>query len=192
MDKKALISLREMLRAGLMAALTAILAWVQIPLPFSPVPITGQTFGVMLAGSLLGAKTGFISMLLFLLLGIAGVPVFAGGRAGIGVLLGPTGGYLLAFPVAAYIIGLIAFPYSGQGGPIRMGLANLVGGILVIYTLGTIQLAFVARMDVQTAFVAGALYFIPGDLIKAVVATIAANRVRAVLPQFKVEGKGKA
>ncbi len=191
MEKKTFMSLREMLRAGLMAALTGVLAWVQIPLPFSPVPITGQTFGVMLAGSLLGARTGFISMLLFLLLGTAGVPVFAGAKAGIGVLLGPTGGYLLAFPLAAYIIGRIACPPRGASGLMRMGWANLIGGILVIYTMGTIQLALVANMDLSTAFVAGSLYFIPGDLLKVVVAAAVASRVRAIIPHFKLEGKGE-
>ena len=183
------MSLREMLNAGLMAALTGVLAWIQIPLPFSPVPITGQTFGVMLAGSLLGARTGFISMLLFILLGIAGVPVFAGAKAGLGVLLGPTGGYLISFPLAAYIIGRVAFPNSGSQGLIRMGLANLIGGIFIIYTIGTLQLSMVANMDLRDAFIAGTLYFIPGDLLKVVVAAVVGNRLRAILPYFKLEGK---
>ena len=185
------MSLPGMLRAGLLAALTGVLAWVQIPLPFSPVPITGQTFGVMLAGSLLGARTSFISMLLFLLLGTAGVPVFAGAKAGIGVLLGPTGGYLLAFPPAAYIIGRLAFPARGTPGLLRMGGANFVGGILIIYTMGTIQLALVADMSLRAAFVAGALYFIPGDLLKVVVAALVGNRVRAIIPHFKLEKEGE-
>ena len=173
-----------------MAALTAVLAWVQIPLPFSPVPITGQTFGVMLAGSLLGKRTGCLSMLIFLLLGTAGVPVFAGAKAGLGVLLGPTGGYLLAFPLAAYTIGSIAFPSQGSPSPMRMGWANFLGGILVIYALGTIQLSLVAHMSFGAAFVAGALYFIPGDLLKVMVATFVGLRVRAILPRFKMEEKG--
>lgn len=73
--RRTLLNLREMLGAGLLAALTAVLGYVQLPLPFSPVPITGQTFGVMLAGSLLGPRAGFFSMLLFLLTGLAGLPV---------------------------------------------------------------------------------------------------------------------
>lgn len=180
-EKGPFLNLREMLGAGLLAALTAVLGYVQIPLPFSPVPITGQTFGVMLAGSLLGARAGFCSMLLFLLTGLAGMPVFAGARAGIGVLAGPTGGFLLAFPLAAYVIGWLAA--TGRGvGLWSLILANLVGGVGIIYALGTAQLILVTGMDPVGALGVGALPFIPGDLVKVATAAVVARRVRVVLP----------
>src|SRR5262245_33110339 len=77
---------------------TAVAAQIAIPLPFSPVPLTGQTFAVLLSGAVLGARRGFLSQVLYLLEGAAGLPFFAGGAAGAGILLGPTGGYLIAFP----------------------------------------------------------------------------------------------
>jgi len=186
--KKPFLDLREMLGAGLLAALTAILGYVQIPLPFSPVPITGQTFGVMLAGSLLGARAGFCSMLLFLITGAAGMPVFAGARAGIGVLAGPTGGFLLGFPLAAYVIGRLAYgPRSGKG-ILPLVLANLAGGIVIIYALGTVQLVLVTGMDPIAALGVGTLPFIPGDLLKVAVAAVVARRVRVVLPERVLSG----
>ena len=180
-EKGPFLNLREMLGAGLLAALTAVLGYVQIPLPFSPVPITGQTFGVMLAGSLLGARAGFCSMLLFL-------PHRAGGDArlcrGQGRDRGagrPHGGFLLAFPLAAYVIGWLAAPGRGVG-LWSLILANLVGGVGIIYALGTAQLILVTGMDPVGALGVGALPFIPGDLVKVATAAVVARRVRVVLP----------
>jgi biotin transport system substrate-specific component len=101
MDKK----LKGMVFAALFAALTGAVAWFNIPLPFTPVPITLQTLMVLLSGVLLGAYIGGVSMIIYLLLGVIGLPVFAGGSSGIGALLGPTGGYLLSYPVAAFVVG---------------------------------------------------------------------------------------
>ena len=100
--------LRMMVFASLFAALTAAGAYIQIPMPFSPVPVTLQVFFVLLAGSILKSKWGSLSMIVYTLLGIAGLPVFAGGSSGIGVLLGPTGGYIVGFILAAYVIGKLS------------------------------------------------------------------------------------
>jgi biotin transport system substrate-specific component len=88
--------------------LVALMAQVSVPLPFSPVPITGQTFAVLLVGAALGAKRGSASLLLYLLEGAAGLPVFAGGGAGPATFLGPTGGYLIGFVAAAWLVGALA------------------------------------------------------------------------------------
>nr|WP_269848331.1 biotin transporter BioY [Methanosarcina horonobensis] len=95
--------LRKMVFASLFAALTAAGAYIQIPIPFSPVPVTLQVFFVLLAGSMLKSKWGSLSMVVYTLLGIAGLPVFAGGSSGLGVLLGPTGGYIFGFILAAFL-----------------------------------------------------------------------------------------
>lgn len=97
--------IKEMVFAALFAALTAAVAWFKIPLPFTPVPITLQTLVVLMSGAMLGPYYGALSMIIYLVLGAIGLPVFAGGSSGIGALLGPTGGYLFSYPIAAFIIG---------------------------------------------------------------------------------------
>src|SRR3989344_7330870 len=97
--------LKGMVFAALFAALTAAVAWFKIPLPFTPVPITLQTLMVLLSGAMLGSYYGALAMIIYLIVGAIGLPVFAGGSSGIGVLLGPTGGYLFSYPIAAFITG---------------------------------------------------------------------------------------
>ena len=94
-----------MVFAALFAALTGAVAWFKIPLPFTPVPITLQTLMVLLSGAMLGPYYGALSMIIYLILGAIGLPVFAGGSSGIGALFGPSGGYLLSYPIAAFVIG---------------------------------------------------------------------------------------
>ena len=97
--------LKGMVFAALFAALTAAVAWFKIPLPFTPVPITLQTLVVLMSGAMLGPIYGALSMIIYLVLGTIGLPVFAGGSSGVGALLGPTGGYLFSYPVASFVIG---------------------------------------------------------------------------------------
>ena len=97
--------LKGMVFAALFAALTGVVAWFKIPLPFTPVPITLQTLLVLMSGAMLGAYYGALAMIIYLILGAIGLPVFAGGSSGVGALLGPSGGYLLSYPIAAFVIG---------------------------------------------------------------------------------------
>ncbi len=97
--------LKGMVFAALFAALTGAIAWFKVPLPFTPVPITLQTLMVLLSGAMLGPIYGALAMIVYLVLGAIGLPVFAGGSSGVGALLGPTGGYLFSYPVAAFTIG---------------------------------------------------------------------------------------
>ncbi|MDP3765716.1 MAG: biotin transporter BioY [Nanoarchaeota archaeon] len=97
--------LKGMVFAALFAALTAAVAWFKIPLPFTPVPITLQTLVVLLSGAMLGPYYGALSMAVYIAVGAIGLPVFAGGASGIGVLLGPTGGYLFSYPIASFVTG---------------------------------------------------------------------------------------
>ena len=97
--------LKGMVFAALFAALTGAVAWFKIPLPFTPVPITLQTLMVLLSGAMLGPVYGALSMIVYLLLGAIGLPVFAGGGSGVAALLGPSGGYLFSYPIAAFVIG---------------------------------------------------------------------------------------
>ena len=163
---------------GVVAALG--LVPVFLPPGFS-VPITAQSLGVMLAGAILGARRGFLSLALLLVLVAVGLPLLAGPRGGLGVLAGPSVGFLLGWPVAAYVVGWL----TERGGPtyhLAWGIgANVIGGIVVLYACGIAGLALVAGMSVQAATVASWV-FIPGDLVKAVIAAVVARGVHAAYP----------
>lgn len=170
------ISAQDIVKISLFTALTAVMAlFVTIPLPFSPVPLTGQSFAVMLAGGILGAKRGFLSQLVYILLGAAGVPVFAGGQAGIGILAGPRGGFLWGFMLGAYVIGLLV-ERRKRPAVSYLALTMLLGGIIVVYIPGIIQLALVTSLSPYEALTA-MLPYLPGDLLKAVTAAILTRRV---------------
>ena len=144
-------------------------AQVAIWLPFSPVPVTGQTFAVLMIGALFGALRGSLAVLAYLLEGTAGLPVFASGRAGLAVLLGPTGGYLAGFVGAAYITGSLA----QKGWDRQVGttvLAMLVGNA-TIYTFGLLWLA--GWIGINNVLLVEGLYpFIIGDILKTAFAAV--------------------
>ncbi len=171
------LSLPEALAAALVAAFTGLLAYIRFPLPFSPVPVTAQTFGVMIAGALLGARGGILSMVLLLLLGLVGLPVFSGGQAGPGVLLGPTGGYLLAFPLAAGVIGLLRHRHGKAPSLAWWFFVHALGGMGLIYLLGAGQLALVSGLSPGEALRVGVLVFLPGDLLKAASAALVSRKM---------------
>ena len=148
------------------AVALALASQVAVPLPGTPVPLTLQPFVVVLAGLWLGPRAAAASMVLFLLAGASGLPVFApGGAPGLARLLGPTGGYLLAYPAAAALTGWLAL--RGEGRLARVTAAT--AGIVVLYLGGAAQLA-VLTGSVSGAIVAGVLPFAPLDLLKAIVA----------------------
>lgn len=153
----------------------------QIEISHQPVPYTLQTFFVLLAGAILGKRNGFLSMGLYLTLGIIGLPVFSAGGFGIARIIGPTGGYLLAFPVAAFCIGYLL----DDAAPLREGAGKSVVflryvwtsiamfvGLLVIFSLGTLQLNLVYFNDWSAAFTSGLLIFSWWDLLKLVAAVV--------------------
>ncbi|WP_172856659.1 biotin transporter BioY [Thermoanaerobacterium sp. RBIITD] len=178
-----MLSLREMILAAFFAALTFIMGFISIPLPFSPVPITGQTFALMLTGSLLNPITAFFSMVVYLLLGAIGIPVFAGLHGGIGVLLGPTGGYLFAMPIAALIMSLLIRKIKLNY--LKLILINIFGGILVVYAIGIPQLAYVAGIGLKKALLVGAVPYLIGDFIKVLIASYLALKLRPILNRYK-------
>ncbi len=142
---------------GLLTAIGA-----QIEIPHQPVPYTLQTMFVLLSGALLGRRNGAISQLLYLTAGLIGIPVFSGFGFGLARLLGPTGGYLLAFPVAAFVVGYLI---DHKVHVLRTIIAML-SGLFVIFSLGTLQLQFVYYHDWSAAFANGFLIFSWWDIIK--------------------------
>ncbi len=147
----------------------ALTARISIELSFTPVPITGQTLGVLLTGALLGSRRGALALLVYLAEGAAGLPVFAGGAAGFARLLGPTGGYLLAYPLAAGLVGLLA--ERGWDRSIwRAGMTMLLGNLL-IYLIAVPWLSwFVGSLTLALA--KGMLPFIVGDALKIALAAV--------------------
>jgi biotin transport system substrate-specific component len=149
------------------SAFVALTARIQIPL--WPVPITLQTLAVLFTGAALGSRRGALALLLYLTEGAVGLPVFAGG-AGLAYMLGPTGGYLISYPIAAGLVGLLA-EHGWDRRPAWMALAMVIGN-LVIYALGVTWLA-VFLGHLSTALVSGMLIFVVGDLIKIAIAALA-------------------
>lgn len=157
---------RDALLVTAFSLVTALSAQIAIPLPFSPVPLTGQTFGVLLSGALLGPRLGMIAMLLYLAEGGLGLPFFAGGTAGPARLLGPTGGYLLSYPLAAWLTGSLAV--RGWDRRPLTALAAMLLGSLAIFALGAAQLS--RFVGTHNALWMGVFPFLPGDVLKALLA----------------------
>ena len=145
---------------GVFAVATALGARVEIP--HAPVPYTLQTLAVLLSGAFLGARNGFISQLIYLTSGALGAPVFAGGSFGLAVLMGPTGGYLFAFPVAAAIVGYLV----GLRKHLLWHIGVMAAGLFTVFLLGTLHLFAFYMHDLRAAFQSGFLIFTLWDLIK--------------------------
>ena len=151
--------------------LTALAA--QIVIPIGPVPITAQTFAVLLTGALLGSRLGAMAMIVYLLEGASGLPFFYGGHGGIAHLLGPTGGYLVAFPAAAFVTG--AFAENGWDKRFLTAVAAMAAGSVIIIVAGWAWFSFVTHTAPGVAFKLSIAPFLVGDVIKIVLAA-------AVLP----------
>jgi biotin transport system substrate-specific component len=161
--------LRDLILILLGALIVAALAQVEIPLPFTPVPITGQTFGVLLVGAVLGSKRGAIFLPSYLTMGIFGLPFFAGGAHGLDIVIGATGGYLIGFIIAAYVIGLLA--ERGLERNVRTSIIPFLVGTGIIYICGVAWLAVVLGSFTH-ALTAGLLPFLIGDTIKLFAAAL--------------------
>jgi biotin transport system substrate-specific component len=156
---------------GLFAAVTAICAWITIPLPFTPVPINLATFGVMIAGAVLGSKYGSISQLIYILIGLIGLPVFSGFSGGLGHLLGPTGGYIFGYILIALIVGKLSkdtYPKIVSG---------MVLGTLTCYTVGSLWFMYITDSSIITTLSLCVLPFIPGDVLKIFLAVVIVKRI---------------
>ena len=172
-DSVALVpddTVRRLAAAAALAALTGVLAQFSIPVPGLPAPISFQVIPVYLAGLLLGPVWGGGAILLYLLVGMLGAPVFSNAGAGLGYVLGPKGGYLIGFVLAAVAIGAIVHrsvePRDLSTVPIPVQAAALVVGLAIIYAVGVPWLAEVAGYALSDAAVVGAAVFLPGDLLK--------------------------
>lgn len=167
---------QQALLAGFMAALTGLMAQVSVPLPFTPVPVTGQTFAVLLSGVILGARLGSLSQVIYVVAGGLGVPWFTSQSAGMGVVFGPTGGYLLGFVVTAFVLGSVVDRYSWSKDFKTLFPFMLAINLLLIFLPGLLGLALwfgVAQGEMpgfNQILILGFYPFVPGAIIKTALA----------------------
>lgn len=167
----------EMTKMALMVAMNCVSAYIIIPLPFSLSPLALQTLIVNLTGYVLNAKQAFMTMLVYLLVGLAGVPVFTGGSAGPGKLFGTTGGYIIGFLVTAVFL---AYFKGEKYNFKRYALLGCVIGIPLIYVFGVVQLKLITGMPWDKAILTGALPFIPLDIVKCLAAAVIAGPINRI------------
>ncbi|MCZ7399350.1 MAG: biotin transporter BioY [Candidatus Methanoperedens sp.] len=158
------------------ACLTGLVAQLRFYLPYTPVPVTGQVFAVLLSGVILGKWYGGMSQVFYAVIGVLGVPWFAGGTAGMEVLAGVTGGYIIGFIVASLIIGWFTDMYVKSRSFAGMFSIMLLG-IVMVYLFGAVQLAFVLGVNAEKAIQLGVLPFIAVDLYKALIVSAIATAV---------------
>lgn len=168
-----------LLLSALFAALTAVCSFISIPLPFSPVPVNLATLSVFLAGGLLGRRYGTISQIVYVMLGTIGAPVFHNFTGGLGILVGPTGGYILGYICAAFLTGLVLHHKKADSFPV-LALA-MVCGLFSCYLLGTAWFMISSGTGLAASLVACVVPFLPGDALKIVAACILIKKLRPVL-----------
>lgn len=166
----------KMILALCFAGLTGLVAQLRFYLPYTPVPVTGQVFAVLLSGVILGRWYGGMSQVFYAGLGALGVPWFAGGTAGMKVLIGVTGGYIIGFIIASLIIGWFTDRYVKSRSFIGL-LSLMLLGIAIIYLFGVVQVSLVLGVNAQKAIALGALPFIGVDVYKALIASAIATAV---------------
>lgn len=173
---------KDLVYAALFAAFMTVLGFIPaIPLSFIPTPITIQTLGVMLAGCFLGRKMGALSMIIFLVLVAIGAPLLSGGRGDFAVLVGPTAGYLWSWPLAAYVAGYLVEKTWNKLKIWKVFLINVLAGVLIINLIGAPVMALITETSIW-AGVVSSVVFLPGDLIKAIIASVILIQLKSVSP----------
>lgn len=177
--EKSTYSAHDICFVGLFAAIIAVVSQLSIPMPYG-VPMTMQTFIIPLTGTILGAKKGAVSVLIYIFIGAAGIPVFAGFSGGVGIVLGIRGGFILSFPIMAITAGI-----SMRKSNIVWLVSWLVAGAIINYACGMLWFSFVMPANLTTAFVASVLPFIPTSIVKIILLAILAKPAkRALSGQF--------
>lgn len=165
----------DLVYCSIFAAITAILAQISIPLPFSPVPFTMQILAVALAGFLLGAKRAFISQMVYIFIGIIGLPVFSGFKGGFNIVLGPVGGFIIGFPIMAFIIGYI----SEKNSNLKNVIAVMFIALFIDYFLGASQFALVMNVSFKEALITTVFPFIFFDSIKLILVSLLGVKIKS-------------
>ncbi|MCP4482914.1 MAG: biotin transporter BioY [bacterium] len=176
---------KDIVYIALFAAITASLSlFPPITMPIAGVPITAQSIAPMLAGSIIGSKRGFLSLLLFLIFIAIGLPVLSGGRGGLNIFFGANAGFILCWPVSAYIIGFLFEKFWKKLNYFNSFLFITFGGIIILYIAGILWISLIAKISIYKSFI-GCLVFIPGDIIKAIIATFVSMLIKKSYPIIK-------
>ena len=181
------ISTADLVLCAMCAAITCVLAPISVPI--GPIPISLCTFAVMLAGVLLGAKFGFISQLIYVLLGAVGVPVFAGYTAGLARIAGVTGGYIVGYPFLALITGLIYWKLGRNAADLKSKIlwmfVGMIAGTVILYAIGTVWYCALSGNGAIAALSACVIPFLPGDFLKMVVVAVVSIPVEKALKKIQ-------
>lgn len=175
-------SLKKWILAALFAALTAVFSQIALPLPFTPVPINLAILAVFLAGGLLGPRFGTISQLVYIALGLTGLPVFSQFTGGPAILFGPTGGYILGYALCALTVGLLFDRLSQDVDHSTMKSASyFAAGLFLCYLPGTLWFMFLTGNGLAVSLTSCVLPFLPGDALKIIAASLLVKRLRPTL-----------
>ena len=166
---------KELSLVALFAALTAVGGFISIP--FYPVPLTLQVFFVLLSGAILGKKLGALSQIIYLGLGAIGAPVFHNFTGGVGILLGPTGGFIIGFVPGSYVAGLFYEKFNSN----KIRFSGLLVSIVPIYLVGVLWLSFITGMSLEKAILVGGIPFIPGDFVKSIMVFLVEKKAKNYL-----------
>lgn len=174
--KKAPTAVKDLVFTAMFTALIAVCSIISIPI--GEVPITLQTFAICLSAAMLGWKRGTLSVLIYILLGAVGVPVFAGMSGGIGILAGPTGGYIIGFILTALVVGFAADKWKRKALPLTVAM---VIGVLLCYAVGTVWFMVVTKMHLGESLLLCVVPFLIPDAVKIALAMILSNRLSKVV-----------
>lgn len=169
-------AVKKMVFTAMFTALIAVCSILSVPI--GEVPVTLQTFAVCLSAAMLGWKRGTLSVFIYILLGAVGVPVFAGMSGGIGILAGPTGGYIIGFLLTALIVGFSAQRWSRKALPLTI---SMVLGVLACYAVGTVWFMLVTKMHIGESLMLCVVPFLIPDGVKIALATVLSNRLSKVV-----------
>lgn len=169
---------KRLILCALFAALTAVCSMISVPLPFTPVPINLATLSVFLAGGLLGSRDGAVSQAVYVILGAAGVPVFHSFTGGLGILTGPTGGYIVGYVAAAWLTG---FCIERLGHRVHKYAVSMAIGMAVCYALGTLWFIYITSTGPGAAMMMCVVPFLPGDALKILAASILVSRLHKLV-----------
>lgn len=166
---------KSLVLCALFAALTAVCSQIALTLPITQVPFNLATLAVFLAGGLLGASAGFVSLLVYVLMGAIGIPVFAQFSGGFQILIGPTGGYIVGFVVGAWVTGLVAERFAKRG--FFVYVLAMVCGLIACYALGTVWYMFLTKINLTVALMSCVIPFLPVDALKIILAAFLCTRL---------------
>lgn len=159
----------DLIKCAIFSSLMCVSAYIAIPIPFSPVLVTAQTAVILISAVILGTKRSFVSALIYIALGAVGLPVFSGGKGGLGIIFSPTGGYVWGFLVAVLVVGIMS---RNRTKSVPKNFFVMLLGAVIIDVCGSVQFALVSNTTFLKALLLTAIPFIPTDIIKALLSSI--------------------